>query len=197
MRMKNTVLLGCMLSCVSFAANAQSDKVARSFTVTQKNCDGIVWSEEAKARYPKIDAACQSIQERDGKTFVKFTGTVDRSLRDGEMTVDFKDAGKMVLTPPADMQITVDGRKTPVSRLQRGDELSFWVAEDRLAAQFQEDETPTAKLVVVPIMVRETPPPEEEQTASLPSTAGDLPLIGLLGALAIALGGALTLRRKG
>ena len=196
MRMKNTVLLGCLLSCASFAASAQTS-VDRSFTAVQKNCEGIQWSEEAKARYPGIADACQSVEERNGKTYVKFKGEVVNSLRNGEMTVNFEGAGKMVLTPPPDMQINIDGRQTPVARLNRGDELTMYVSEDRLAAQFPADETPTAKLVVVPIMVRETPPPQEEQTASLPSTAGDLPLIGLLGALAIALGGALTLRRKG
>ena len=76
-------------------------------------------------------------------------------------------------------------------------ELNFYIAEDRLAAQFTptaEPEIQTARMVIVPIVVRDETP--ERMAASLPSTAGEWPLVALTGMLALGFGGLLTLYRR-
>jgi hypothetical protein len=179
----------CLIACAS-AASAQSS-TDRSFTAVSDNCDSVTWSERAVATYPTIASACQGVEQRNGKRYVKFSGTVKRTENQGQrLVVNFKDGGEVTLTPPAETNLYVNGKKTPVSDLARGDQLNFYIAEDRLAAQFPETEQQSARLVIVPIVVR------EQQLASLPSTAGPLPLLALAGTLSLGLGGLLTLYRR-
>jgi hypothetical protein len=112
--------------------------------------------------------------------------------RGEQLVVNFKDGGEVTLSPPPETSLYVNGKKTAVRDLERGSELKFYISEDRLAAQFPETETQTARLVVVPIVVRERPV-EQESFASLPSTASPLPLLALGGLLSLGLGALLRL----
>jgi LPXTG-motif cell wall-anchored protein len=182
----------CLIACAS-VATAQTS-VDRSFKAVSKDCSGIQWSERAVATYPRIASACQGVEERNGKIYVKFQGTVDKNVNSGEqLVVNFRDGGKVTLTPPPETSVYVHGQKTSVSKLARGDELNFYISEDRLAAQFPDNPEPevqTARLIIVPIVIR------EEQLASLPSTASDWPLVALSGMLLLGFGGLLTWSRR-
>jgi hypothetical protein len=194
MTIKTTTMLAatCLVVCASAAAQT---KVDRSFTAVSKDCSGIQWSEQAVDTYPTIASACQGVEERNGKTYVKFEGKVKRNVNRGEqLVVNFKDGGEVTLSPPAETHLYVNGKRTPVADLQRGDDLNFYIAEDRLAAQFPETETATARLVIVPIVVRDDS--SDERMAALPSTASPLPLVALGGFLTLGLGGLLTLYRR-
>jgi hypothetical protein len=187
------VSTACLIACASLATAQTS--VDRSFKPVSKDCSGIEWSERALATYPTIASACQGVEERNGKTYVKFQGTLNRNVNRGEqLVVDFKDGGQVTLTPPPEANVYVNGQRTPVSRLERGSELNFYIAEDRLAAQFPqttEPETQTVRMIIVPIVVR-----EERLASSLPATAGGWPLVALSGMLALGFGGLLTLYRR-
>ncbi len=191
-----TMSTACLIACAA-AASAQTS-VDRSFEVVSKDCSGIQWSEKALATYPTIASACQSVEERNGKTYVKFEGTVSRNVNRGEqLVVNFKDGGQVTLTPPPETNLYVDGERTRVADLSRGDKLNFYIAEDRFAAQFPqtaEVEMQTVRLVVVPIVVRERP--VEHMAASLPSTASALPLVALSGILTLGAAGLRTLYRR-
>ena len=185
------VSTACLIVCAS-AATAQTS-VDKSFTAVSKDCSGIQWSQRALTMYPTIGSACQSVEERNGKTFVKFQGTLKKNVNRGQqLVVNFKDGGDVTLTPPPETSFYVDGKKTKVADLQRGSELNFYIAEDRLAAQVPETEVTTARLVVVPLVANEQP----ERMASLPSTAGPLPLLALGGMLTLGFGGLLSLYRR-
>ena len=89
------------------------------------------------------------------------------------------------------------GRRRQVANLKRGDDLNFYIAEDRFAAQFDNEEAPTQP-VVAPV-VAQAPVEEddsEQMAAALPATAGPLPLLALGGFLTLGLGGLLTLYRR-
>jgi hypothetical protein len=188
-RTLTTLSAAGLIVCAS-AAIAQSS-TDRSFTAVADNCDSVTWSERALATYPTIASACQGVEERNGKRYVKFSGTVKSSEQQGQrLVVNFKDGGEVTLTPPADTSLYVNGKKTPVASLARGDKLNFYIAEDRLAAQFPETEQQSARFVIVPIVIR------EQQLASLPHTAGPLPLLALVGAFSLGLGGLLSLYRR-
>lgn len=193
MSMKVGISFACLLAGATLA-NAQT-AVDRSFTSTSNDCSGIQWSERALERYPTIGSACQSVEQRNGKTYVKFQGKLKRNEGGQRIVVDFKDGGEMTLTPPPETTVYIDGRRTPVSRLQRGDELNFYIAEDRLAAQFPETETATARFVVVPLettQVREEP---EQMAASLPSTGSWVPMLAIGAFMALMFGSLLTFFR--
>jgi hypothetical protein len=188
-----TLSAACLIACAS-AATAQTS-VDRSFTAVSNNCDSITWSERAVATYPTIASACQGVEERNGKKYVKFQGTVKSNQNRGQrLVVNFKDGGEVTLTPPAETNLYVNGKKTPIADVARGDELNFYIAEDRLAAQFPETEQQSARLIIVPIVVRDQAPQQVAQ--SLPSTAGPLPLLALSGWLTLGLGALLSLYRR-
>lgn len=194
MRGPSLVLSGLLTACVATSAFAQSS-VDRSFTTVSKDCSSVQWSDAALKTYPTIGTACQGVEERNGKMYVKFQGNVARNIDRGkQLEVDFKDGGKITLSPPENTQLFVNGRKTAVRDLERGDELNFYVPEDRLAAQFAEDNTPQTQFVVVPIVYREVVA-MEQQAAVLPSTGSGLPLVALSGLLLLGLGSSLTLYR--
>jgi len=195
MHIRKSVWLGCVLGCGASIASAQTS-VDRSFSTVSQSCDGIRWSDRAVQLYPTIASACQSVEVRGEKTFVKFEGTVKRNVDQGkQLVVRFKDGGDMTLTPPPETNVYIDGRLTPVARLKNGDDLTFYIAEDRLAAQFPETAAVTTRYAVVPIEA--TPAEEEpERVASLPATAGFLPLVGLASCLTLGLGMLLTLVRR-
>ena len=189
-RTVTTVSATILIACAS-VASAQSS-TDRSFTAVSDNCDTVTWSERALATYPTIASACQGVEERNGKRYVKFQGKVKSSQDKGQrLVVNFKDGGEVTLTPPADTNLYVGGKKTPIADLARGDQLNFYIAEDRLAAQFPETETASTRYVIVPIVVH-----DQQQLASLPHTAGPLPLLALLGTFSLSLGGLVSLYRR-
>lgn len=193
MKCKSSIAVVCVLSCMTSAALAQTS-VDRSFKATSQDCSGVQWSRETLRSYPNIGSACQAVEQRSGKTYVKFAGTLTRNADRGkQLTIDFKDGGTITLSPPPDTHLYVNGRRTPVADLQRGTDLNFYVAEDRLAAQFPESDTVTTQYVVVPIVVREQ---AEQVAATLPATASSLPLLAMYGFMMLGLGAVLTLRRR-
>ena len=182
----------CLIACAS-AATAQTS-TDKSFTAVSNNCDSVTWSEKSLATFPTIAAACQGVEERNGKRYVKFSAKVERVVNRGQQLVlNFKDGGKVTLTPPPETKLSINGKKSSVADLERGSQLNFYIAEDRLAAQFPETpEIETTRMVIVPILIRD----DSERLASLPSTAGPLPLLALGGFLSLGLGGLLRLYRR-
>jgi hypothetical protein len=196
MHIKKSLWLGCALACGASMASAQTT-VDKTFSTVSESCDGIRWSDRAMQTYPTIADACQSVEVREGKHFVKFTGKVKRNVDRGkQLVVNFKDGGDMTLTPPPETAVYIDGRRTPVASLRSGDELTFYISEDRLAAQFPETDATTTRYAVAPIVRTQAVEEEPERVASLPSTGGFLPLVGLGGCLSLGLAALLTLFRR-
>jgi LPXTG-motif cell wall-anchored protein len=193
MRVCTSMAAMLLLTCAG-AASAQT-RIDRSFNAVSKDCSGIQWSKEALERYPTIGSACRGVEERDGKTYVKFEGTVKQNIDRGkQLVVEFTDGGEFTVTPPAEMALYINDRKTPVSQLSRGDELNFYMPEDRFTAQFAQDATPTPQYVSVPITYRETE--STYQAAALPATASNDALMVMFGSVLAAFGMLLTIRRR-
>jgi len=202
MSKRSIPILAAIVLGASAAGLAQTP-VDRAFTATGTHCEDVTWSKETLAKYPRIASACQSVTEQDGKYFVKFSGEVRNvGYRGRTLTIDFKDGDQVTLSPSENMTINLDGKKTPVRELRRGDVLNFYVPQDQLAAQFPEGE---AFAVAVPIPFAK---PESTRVAlvpgatmsatspQLPKTASELPALGLCGLLLMAFGAALTTLRR-
>jgi hypothetical protein len=152
----------------SIAAHAQSS-VDRSFTATGTSCGDVAWSAESLAKYPGIAGACQKVVQRDGKYYVNFVGKVEKVADGGKkVIVNFKGGESLTLTPPENLELTVNGRKTKPARLQRGDQLTFYIPQDRFTADFFE--TPTAPIQEIPIEPL-TPPARLATPAETPAPA--------------------------
>jgi len=176
--------------------NAQDSKVDKAFTANGTNCLEIVWSPEMLAKHPKIASACQEVLQKDGKTYVRFDGEVQKVAKGGSEVVLKMKGGKqnLVLNPPEGRTVYVGGKKVPVKSLRPGDTLTFYIPEDRFVAAVME--TPTAPVEEIPLA-----DPQVESVAmtstdySMPKTASNWPLFALIGALALGLAATLRTRR--
>lgn len=165
-----------------------------TFTATGTQCKDVNWAPQTLARYPHIAEACQSVVQRDGKYFVVFSGTVTRVARQGrDVTVQFKGGEEATLNPPSDMRIDIGGTMTLPRDLMRGQELTFYVPQDRFVA-----EVPEGTHVTVPIPITNWEPQHlayvphariVPRPAELPQTGTELGLLAI-GGLALMITGA-------
>lgn len=193
-----TIVTAAAVMLGASSAVAAQSRVDRAFTATGTSCDQITWSQESLAAYPNIASACREVVERDGRYYVKFEGKVRRTANRGqELTVDFADGSELTLTPPENLSLYMGGRRTSVGRLRRGDQLTFYVPENQLAAHLAETDSAIAETQQVPIrIVRVTTTQPQATAAVLPETASLSPLLVLLGFSFVALGAALTTHRN-
>lgn len=195
-----------VLAAFTTAASAQTS-VDRTFKAGGEHCRDVEWSQELLREYPGIGAACQSVEHRAGKTYVKFEGTVKEVIENGrQVRIDFKEGETLTLAPPANAVLYMDGRETPISQLRRGTKLNFYVPEDQLTAQLFADDSGT-KTVAVPIVTEQAVVREQSQPAQmaaqresvaareLPATAGALPLVAVFGVMLLIAGAGATLYR--
>ena len=138
----------------------------RPFTATGNTCSTVTWSQDALQKYPTIGAACQDVMQRDGKSYVKFTGEVV-GVADGgrKLTIDFKGGGVFTVSAPENMNVSINKQRTRVRDLRRGDQLSFYIPQDRLAVlDVFDGDAATAAVQELPI--EPTPPPPEPVAAA-------------------------------
>lgn len=214
---KHPSILMCV-SALALCARAHAQtSIDRSFDSAAKDCSDVHWSQAALQAFPSIGSACQSVEQRNGKTYVKFEGTVESVKDQGKrVRVDFKDGQTLTFRPTPHTGLYINGERTDFADLNDGTKLNFYVPEDRLQAELQPDANRLA-FIVVPLDMRDNMSANsgigsvqqssagDEQsnralqasnTDELPSTAGPLPLIGLSGFVLTLLGAGATLRRK-
>lgn len=206
MRLSLIVSMGILAAFAVGAASAQTS-VDRTFKAEGENCRDVEWSKEILRDYPGIGAACQSVEHRAGKTYVKFQGTVKEIINNGQQVrIDFRQGDTLTLAPPPNAVLYVDGRETPMSQLRRGAQLNFYVPEDQLTAHFfAGDRAATSVAVPIvsePIVAREQSHPametrERQAVAAreLPATGSSLPLVAWSAVMLIAAGSGMTLYR--
>jgi hypothetical protein len=131
----------------------------------------------------------ETINLGDGRTLYKYSATVV-SARGNRLTVRYPHGTTYTYDVSPEFRVEIDGRKLRVRELQRGDTLTAYVTAHETADHEIVYYEPTTQSVVE----TDTPEPIAD---TLPTTASPLPLIGLLGALGVSLGGlGLALRRR-
>ena len=197
MRLSTIIYAGIVAACTAASASAQTS-VDRTFKASSQDCRKVQWSADILNDYPGIGGACQSVEQRDGRTFVKLQGTVEAVSHDGrQLEVAFKDGQTLTLAPTDTTVLYMGGVETPIAKLHRGDRLNFYVPEDRLTAQFFADDSGDKsvgdKSVEVPIV--KEPTATRVAARELPATASGLPLIGWSAVLLIMIGSTVTVYR--
>ncbi len=138
-----------------------------AFTTTAKTCSSVTWSQDALQKYPTIASACQDVLQRDGKSYVKFTGEVVRVIDGGQqLTIDFKSGGVFTVSPPENMNVSINDKRTRVRDLKRGDQLSFYIPETRLAVDLFDGPPATAAIQELPMDSIPARLPEPAQAAA-------------------------------
>jgi hypothetical protein len=137
------------------------------------------------------DTPDRVISTADGAELNVYAARVVRT-RGSQLTVRFGDSSEEYrYSVPADFRFNIDGRRVGVRDLGEGDTLNVYVrqAPGEEPMFYEVDESGAAPVVGAATAATTAPMEEPQQTAMLPSTASPLPLIGLLGAVFVSLGG--------
>lgn len=105
---------------------------------TKIACTEMKYSSEFLARYPTAPAACLEAVEKEGKRYAKFNAKVFLNSADRTTVQLLNVKGDPLTTfsfkPGPDAGVNIDGKKTKFTDLKPGEQISFWVSEDRLTA---------------------------------------------------------------
>jgi len=193
MKTRAKIIVAAAALAAAAGVYAQSS-VDKAFTAAGDNCTQITWSPEMMAKHPKIGSACQEVLQKDGKTYVKFEGTVKKVSKGGtEVVMDMKGGDRITLNPAEGRTVYIGGNKVAVKNLRPGDTLSFYIPEDRVVAAVIE--TPTSPVEEIPIAPVVETVAMTETNYDMPKTASNWPLVALLGVLSLGLAGAMRTRR--
>ncbi|MEJ2515599.1 MAG: hypothetical protein P8080_01435 [Gammaproteobacteria bacterium] len=162
-------------------------------------CDDIEWSAELLARFPNIRRACEAVVVRDGQEYARFTAQLERRYFNGDvkLKIMYPDGTheEVVVSPPDDFRAKMGDNWVTFDQIPERRNLPFriYIPEGRWQLASVQDEG--MPVVIAPVTVE---PVEPAPTAApiLPATGGPLPLLGLLGGLFVALGGAMTFLRR-
>jgi hypothetical protein len=212
-------LPAALLGAAAVGTAGAQTSIDRSFESSPKSCSEVRWSQQVLNVFPSIGEACQSVEERNGKTYVKLEGEVEEVESGGKrIRVDFEDGSELAFTPTPQTGLYIGGERTDFADLEEGTELNFYIPEDRLQAELQPDPQ-RLSFVIVPLDIQtQTIPSREQATAGadrerqrdamtanaaagqdmseLPRTAGPLPLLAAAGAFFVLFGAGASLRRR-
>ncbi|NBD95790.1 MAG: hypothetical protein GVY11_04855 [Gammaproteobacteria bacterium] len=200
------LLLGLVSTGSVLAQQGQQDMPGPE--VDRASCEEVDWNPDLLRNYPWVVNGCQEAIIVDGRKWARFEAEFLQFHSDGAITSKFRNdrgrsLGDVRMMPGPDQTVMLDGRPYPFSRLQRGQILNFYVPDDTYAFTTSPG-VPEAELVRIVEPVERQPsarmaearPDVTARPATLPATAGPLPIIALGGMLSILGGLGLTARRR-
>ena len=147
-------------------------------------------TDEAKARFAQLQGSCQGVYDVDGAQYV-LVNAVYRGRKDGQTVLYLPATDRTIqFTPREEARVIVDGRKVKPSSLSRGDEIQIYLSVDKFATERPVEEItlatedPATPVVSEPVAAEPT-----QVAAALPTTGSPLPLVAVLSAGLLALGG--------
>jgi len=183
---------GILLALVSATALAQQPAA----------CQRVEYSPEVLARFPNIKAACLDVINKDGKDYAVVKANLVRATS-RKMTVRVKRSDGTLTDPigvnvAPNERLNINGKPTAIQDVAIGQELTAYInVTDPGIALAQSDEAAPVEFTPVPA----TPEPEPEPAAvaaatEMPKTATELPLLGTIGILLLALGAGFAFLRR-
>lgn len=129
-------LIGSALALpLSIGAALAADPMASDNKIA---CTEVKYSAEFLDKYPQAPAACLEAVEKEGKRYAKFNAKVFLNSADRTTVQLLNVKGDPLTTfsfkPGPDAGVNIDGKKTKFTDLKVGEQISFWVSEDRLTA---------------------------------------------------------------
>ncbi len=146
------------------------------------------------SQFPEASNACLDIATREGKQYAHFKGEIV-SVSGSQVRARFKlpngqYSQTYAFTPKSGSRVKIAGQTYRFSELQKGQELDLYVPPDRWEFEVPETESFAAAPTVETYRVTTV------TVGSLPHTASEVPLVGLLSVVLLALGTGLTLIRR-
>ena len=192
--MKHSIVRSAAVLLLGFSVSGQLYAQQQESTVP---CSDLRFTSAVTDVLPNASDACLGVVEKDGRLFAEFKAEVVRNragtLRARLRRADGSWTGAYDFTPDMSRRINVGGRSVQIRDLQRGQQLNVFLPPDRFEiAVADDDDVTTVPATIVLLMVRRAP----TEVAMLPSTAGPVPMFGLLGAVFVLLGSGLALLRR-
>lgn len=152
MKTNYRALLGSALVLpLSIGVALASDQMQKG---TQIACTEVKYSGEFLTKYPDAPAACLEARDIDGKRYAKFNARVYLNSADRTTVELLNVRGDRLSTfsfkPAAEAGVNIEGKKVKFTDLKKGETISFWVSEDRLAASEQPGSTEESWAVLPP-----------------------------------------------
>ena len=137
---KISLLLACIAVSAAGPVSAQSTSAG--------SCADVKWKAGVLQKYPDINKSCVDVVVRDGTRYVKVSGKVRRAAN-GVVTVrlDHSDSD-ITWKPGAGDTVLIDGEALPASGVKVGQNLRFYMLEDRVAVVNLNDSGVTPREVV-------------------------------------------------
>jgi len=111
-------------------------------------CDEVNWGEEVVKAFPNASKGCHSVMMKNDQPYAKYVAEVQSvNSKSKEVTLhllDTKDKAisNIVIAPKEGAHVKIDGRDTQVSKLKKGDRVSFYIPHDRWGLYADPDSTP-------------------------------------------------------
>lgn len=152
MKTKYRALLGSALVLpLTIGVALASDPMEKGTII---DCAEVKYSKEFLAKWPNSPAACLEARDHDGKRYVKFNAKVYLNSADRTTVELLNVRGDRLSTfsfkPAPGTGINIDGKKVAFTDLKPGDEITFWVSQDRLSAHSQPGSTEESWAVLPP-----------------------------------------------
>lgn len=184
--MKNTMGLLASLALVGGLAATQS-------ALAQGGCGAVNFTGPVASQFPEAPNACLDIATREGKQYAHFKGEIV-SVSGSQVRARFKlpngqYSQTYAFTPKSGSRVKIAGQTYRFSELQKGQELDVYIPPDRWEFEVPE----TENFAAAPV---ETYRVTTVTVGSLPHTASEVPLVGLLSVVLLTLGTGLTLIRR-
>ena len=109
-------------------------------------CNEVNWGEEVSKAFPNASKACHSVMMKNNQPYAKYVAEVQTANKEQVVLhmLDTKDKAisEVVIAPKEGAHVKIDGRDTAVSKLKKGDRVSFYIPHDRWGLYSDPDSTP-------------------------------------------------------
>ena len=183
-----------MKAIIPFAIVVLAFTAALDAKAQAPGCSEIEFTDEVLMKYPRAQEFCHEVAARDGKLYAHFVLEYERTSGGAVYATPKRPDGSsaedaVAFTPPEGGRVKIDGRQYRYNQLSRGQELDVWIPQDRWGfAALETEEDLMAEPTVMIIAIEEVEEEDDMMAQNLPSTATNMPLVGILGAVFIAIG---------
>ena len=140
---KVSIVLAGFVASLAATASAQTPPATSAGA-----CSDVMWKAEVLAKYPDIAKSCVDVVTRDGVRYVKVSGKVRRNSN-GELTVRLDHSNSDITWKPgAGDKLLIDGAATAASDVKVGQNLRFYMLEDKVSVVNLTDTSATPREVV-------------------------------------------------
>jgi hypothetical protein len=138
--------VSCVLAGIAAAVVATAS--AQAQTTTAGSCSDVKWKPDVLAKYPDIAKSCVDVVVRDGVRYVKVSGKVRRNSN-GELTVRLDHSSSDISWKPGTGDtLLIDGQPMNAADVKVGQNLRFYMLEDRVSVVNISDSGVTPREVV-------------------------------------------------